>query len=156
MFKDGSKSGGRPKGTENKRSTHVLYKLEHEHDFSVIGKIVQLYNETEQIYKPLFEKVLDLMERKQPIQAVYSREDRNWSEGLRPADFELFNKVRGDLWVILAKLLGYTYPKLKTLEVDTGNSDKVIFNISIPKTGSRGIELKDVELSEDNSEEVIH
>ena len=156
MYKDGTKSGGRPKGTENKRSTHVLYKLEKEHNFNIIGKIVQLYNETEQIYKPLFEKVVDLMSRKQPIQAVFNREDRTWSEGLLPADFELFNKVRGDLWVILAKLLGYTYPKLKTLEVDTGNSDKVVFNISIPKTGSRDIEINDVTLAEDNTEEVIH
>lgn len=150
---DGSKSGGRKIGTDNPRSRQLLYKLEKDHNFNIVPKIIKLYEQTDQLYQPLFEKVIKLMSEQKPIPAVFDRETRTWSEGLLPTEVELFNRCRQDLWVILGKLLGYTYPKLRSLQVDTTDADKIIFNISIPKALEKDVSISSSKSSKGEQED---
>ena len=114
-------AGGRPKGTPNKRSQMLLKKLENEHNFFVVKKIVELYNEIDEMARPLVERAIE-----------------NVQNGLSPTagftenNVEMLNGSQKNRWSILEKLLAYCYPKLKSMEVATGSGDHVSFNINIP------------------------
>jgi len=113
------------------KSTALLQKLESGYNFHLIEKIVKLYGETEQIYQPLFDKVVSLMARKLPLEAALV-EGEAVGEGLSPREMDMFHSVRKDLWAMLAKLLSYSYPKLKGLEVNAGDNDRISFHINVP------------------------
>jgi hypothetical protein len=114
---------GRPKGSRNKASRELLWKLEKEHDFFVVQKIVDLYNEIEGSCKPLVKRAIE-----------------NAQNGLSPAtgfteeEIAMLNDGQKNRWNILQKFLAYCYPKLKALEVGAGaDHDQITFNINVPR-----------------------
>lgn len=111
----------KPKGTKNKRSRELLFKLEKEHNFRVVRKIVQIYNEMEELAKPIVEKAIS------NAKLGYELE-----RGISEEELEMMNNYYKNAWNILGKLLAYCYPKLKALEVGTADTDNVTFNINIP------------------------
>lgn len=142
----------RPLGSPNKRGAQLINKLERDHNFNIVGKIVRLYEDTEKLYQPLFLKVTDIMSKNIPIKATYDSELSLWSEGLLPEEYDLFCRSKSELWNMLSKLLGYAYPKLRALEVQTGETDKIIFNISVPKGVSGGVNLEQITMKSSQAE----
>lgn len=113
---------GRPKGSQNRASRELLYKLEKEHNFFVVKKIVALYDEIEEAAKPLVLKALE-----------NARNSLSPTHGMSDNEVDMLNNTQKNRWTILGKLLAYCYPKLKALEVDaTTDFDKIQFNINIP------------------------
>jgi len=112
---------GRPKGSRNKASRELLWKLEKEHNFNVVAKIIKLYSEIEEVYQDLLLKCMKNIEAGKLV-----------TSGLLPEEVDMLNNSQKNLWNILSKLVAYCYPKLKALELDPGDSDQIVFNISIP------------------------
>lgn len=110
---------GRPKGVQNRASGRLLFKLTHEHKFDVVAKIIQLFEDNQRILLSMRDKM-----------------DQSMAEGLNPtATFEtdelaLFNSLNKDQLTILMKVLAYCFPKLRSLEVNEGTTDKIVFNIN--------------------------
>jgi len=140
----------RPKGSPNKRSLELLKKLERDHNFHIVPKIVKLYEENEELYQPLLEKIRENIRKGLPMDARFDE-----------AEVEIFNSVRKDTWVILSTLLAYCYPKLKALEVQAETADKITFNINVPK-GQHGdyamdLDKVSVKMTEEEEEDnTIH
>lgn len=114
---------GRKKGTPNKASRELLWKLEKEHDFFVVKEILKLYNEIEAPCRPLVERAI-----------------KNAEQGLSPsfgfeeAEIEMMNNSQKNRWNILQKFLAYCYPKFKALDVGMGTDhDQITFNINVPR-----------------------
>ena len=119
----GKKTGGRKKGTPNKSSRELLYKLEKEHDFFVVKKIIALYEEIEGMCKPLV------------LRAIANAENGDSPMlGFNEEEVAMINGAQKNRWTILEKFLAYCYPKLRAIELNAATDhDKIIFNIS---TGS--------------------
>jgi hypothetical protein len=114
------KTGGRKKGTPNKASRELLYKLEKEHKFFVVPKILALYNEMETMCKPLVDRAIK-----------NAAAGRMPTAGMTPEEVEMINGAQKNRWTILEKLLAYCYPKLRAIELNQATDhDKIIFNIS--------------------------
>lgn len=114
---------GRPKGSRNKASRELLWKLEKEHDFFVVQEIMDIYHEMGKVAKPLVERAV-----------------KNAEAGLSPThgfeedELEMLNNTYKNRWTILEKLLAYCYPKLKALDISSGQgADQITFNINVPK-----------------------
>jgi mevalonate kinase len=132
-------------GTPNRRSQMLLLKLEREHNFSIVKEVVRLYEQTSSVYQPLFEKIALAMSQQQAME-----------EALTPAELEVYKSSKKEMWDILGKLMSYCYPKLKSLTVDTDNSDKIMFNISIPGVAGKDYfveQLKPAEKVEPDKED---
>ena len=116
----GKKTGGRKKGTPNKASRELLYKLEKEHKFFVVPKILSLYQEIEDTCKPLIDLAIQ-----------NAAEGRHPTAGMEEEDVVMLNNAQKNRWTILEKLLAYCYPKLRAIELNQATDhDKIIFNIS--------------------------
>lgn len=130
---------------KSKRSEMLIRQLERDHNFSIVPKIIKLYGDTEKLYQPLLLKVEENILKGLPMTAR-----------LDEAELELFNATRKDLWTILSSLLSYCYPRLKALEVKSTDTEKVTFNINIPKVkegNDYSVELDRVSLRASTEEE---
>lgn len=114
---------GRPKGSRNKASRELLWKLEKEHDFFVVQEIMDIYHEMGKVAKPLVERAV-----------ANAEAGLSPTNGFNDAELEMLNNTYKNRWTILEKLLAYCYPKLRALEVGTGaDHDQITFNINVPK-----------------------
>lgn len=100
----------------------LLRKLEKDHNFSVVDKIIELYNEIDTLSKPVVKKAIEnVAAGKRP------------TEGMDINEVTMLNDSEKNRWTILSKLLSYCYPKLKALELASADHDKITFNINVPR-----------------------
>ena len=121
----------RQKGTPNKRSQMLLWKLENEHKFFVVNELIELYGYDKQILINLAEKISSNIELELPPNSDFSEEEA-----------EMYNNANKNCTQILVKLLGYLYPRLKATEISSGSGDKVIFNINTGETNIKADKAK--------------
>lgn len=110
---------GRPRGVQNRASGRLLHKLTVDHRFDVVGKIVRLYEDNE--------KLLLSMRAKMDLNL---ENDKHATFGFEDAELALFNSLNKDQLTMLMKILAYCFPKLRSLDIQEGSSDKIIFNIT--------------------------
>lgn len=109
----------RPKGIPNKRSQMLLKKLENDHNFYVVKELVEIYQYDKQILVSLAAKVAQNLENNLSPHHEFTEEEA-----------EMYNNANKNCQNVLIKLLSYCYPKLKAMEINTGVSDRVVFNIN--------------------------
>lgn len=115
----GRKTGGRQKGTPNRRSQMLLRKLEDDHNFHIIKELVNIF----QGNKEKLEHLLDKMGKNQ-------QEGKPLDIGMSDGELIIYQQLTKDQLNILVRLLSYCYPKLKATEINTGPGEKIVFNIS--------------------------
>lgn len=115
----GRKTGGRQKGTPNRRSQMLLRKLEDDHNFHIIKELVNIF----QGNKEKLEHLLDKMGKNQ-------QEGKPLDVGMSDGELIIYQQLTKDQLNILVRLLSYCYPKLKATEINTGSGEKIVFNIS--------------------------
>jgi hypothetical protein len=113
----------RKKGTPNKRSQLLLWKLENEHKFFVVKELIELYGFDKQILVSLATRISENIENDLPPNTGFTEEEA-----------EMYNNSNKSATAILIKLLGYLYPRLKATEVSSGSGEKIIFNINTGET----------------------
>lgn len=114
------------KKTKKKKTSMMITELQKK-GFEAIDEFISVYDIDKKVFTQMSERIMNnIQEGRPPFTGMYKEEK------------DLYGKLSADLKNSLLRLMGYLYPKLKALEIDTGSQQPVVFNISgIPNLNTK-------------------